>query len=81
MDYLAQKHMEDSNYYTGMLEKALDWDIAHPDNRVSPMWACDYKEVRHKDIAAILGWPEPLPMSKFPQKQDRVRDRYLDELE
>ncbi len=66
LKYVATK-VNDKKYLAGLMQKALDWDIAHPD-RVNPVWAC------YHGISAFTKAPKLIPESEYTKVQEQVRD-------
>ncbi|MEE3350124.1 MAG: hypothetical protein VZR09_08810 [Candidatus Gastranaerophilaceae bacterium] len=66
LKYVATK-VNDKKYIANLMQKALDWDIAHP-NRVNPVWAC------YHGISAFVSKPELLPQKEYTNIQNKVRN-------
>lgn len=66
LKYVATK-VNDKAYIANLMQKALDWDIAHP-QRVNPIWAC------YHGISAFMNKPELLPESEYTVIQTKVRN-------
>jgi len=65
LKYVATK-VNDKKYIANLMQKALDWDIAHP-QRVNPIWAC------YHGISAFMSKPELLPEKEYTVVQNKVR--------
>lgn len=66
LKYVATK-VNDKAYIANLMQKALVWDIAHP-QRVNPIWAC------YHGISAFMNKPELLPESEYTVIQTKVRN-------
>ncbi len=66
LKYVATK-VNDKKYLADLMQKALDWDIGHP-NRVNPVWAC------YHGISAFTKAPKLIPNTEYEKIQNQVRD-------
>jgi len=73
LKYVATK-VNDKKYIADLMEKALKWDIDHPE-RINPIWAC------YHGISAFMKKPELLPEKEYSVVQDKVRAEIKESIE